>query len=238
MVLEMEVVKYRRSATQNGTWECAYFILLSPPQCMRECDPKDKLANNLIRVRSQITASQSTTTETHALTDVLQGMTDVLELASSKSSKRRSERSTRKNMADRLALIMEGLKRYSIHQTRRVETFACCVEAVGGNVKAERDRIKVMKEKESNVIKKLDDIIVELRGPNPGKQLVETAQRLQDHAHQVLQRSTGIWDIDKRLREEAERVIRTSLREDELARMVFKGLAFSSRDDPGAGDPV
>ena len=141
-------------------------------------------------------------------------------------------------MADRLALIMEGLKRYSILQTRRVETFACCVEAAGGNVKSERERIKIMKEKEFNIIKKLDDIIAELRGPNPGKQLVETAQHLQDHARQTLQRSTDIRDIDKQLREEAEHIIRMSLRKDELARMVFKGLAYPSRDDPGTEDPV
>ena len=204
-------------------------------------DPKDLLANRLIHVRSQITASQNTTEETHALTDVFQGMTDLAVLALPETSKRRSEQSIRKNVANRIALIIDGLKRYSNFQVHRIETFAYWVDIVGGDVKSEYDDIGIMKEKTASKIKELDDIIANLRSSNPGRQVVEAARRKISQTYPAIQeQSTIIRDIDKRLREKGEHIISTSLhnKENELVRRIIRGIGLPSQDDPGSVNPI
>ena len=206
---------------------------------MRECDPKDKLANRLIRLRGQVTASHATASEADALMNIFQGMNDVLELiAKPPKSGRKSGRELIGMMMNRVALIMDGLKEYSHLQINRVSTFACCVEAAGTTVTDELERINSIKNKIDNYIKDLDDAVSESREANSSEQLERIGKRMNRMRSTLQKQSAMVQGIDKDLRKKAERVIQTSVREDDLARSIWKGLVLPSQDDPGSENPV
>ena len=211
------------------------------PEDNVKIDPKNLLANRLIRVRSQITVSHVANEEIHALTDVLQGMTDLAALALPEASKRRSAQGIRRNMANRIALIIEGLQRYASLQVERIETFAGWVDAVGVDVKSELYDIGIMKEKVTSEIKELDDVIAELRSSNSDRQVLEAAHRRVTQAYPMIrERSKTIESIDKRLIEKGERIISTSIhnKDNELVRRIIKGIGWSSQSDFGPGNPI
>ena len=206
---------------------------------MGECNPKDDLAVKLIRARIHIEVSQNTNGEAQALHDIVRGMHDTLEfVVVSKKSRQKSGLTARRAIASRIALIIMGLKTYVTLQMKRIETFACCVDALGVDVKSERSNIRTNKEKISGELKTLDNVLANLKDDSiSDAQLSEIAQKSIQKYSKFQAYSTDLLDVDKRLREKADRVIYESLDNDDVTKKITKAL-LRSQSDPGTTDPI
>lgn len=203
---------------------------------MRECDPADPLEERLIRTYSHMMVDRASSSDAHLLRDVLNGTRAVLEYIVL-GPRQRQRLDVRRDFAKRIASLVYGQKEYIKIQMGRIETFACCVEALDDDVKWARVDIKAIKKEWAEENRKANDALAALTNPSISyTRLIEIAASLRSSALQ--ERSVQIRDIGKKLYEQAHRNIASSSTEDEVVRKIVNILVKPARNDPGAEDQV
>ena len=174
------------------------------------------------------------------MVDVLQGMNVVLEFLASPARIRNGMGWTeKKRLADKITLVVEGMKRYAKFQTGRMDAFACAVEELGVDVAPERVDAAVIKEKMAAEIEATARTTNALTNKSLlDKQILEMAEQLRDQTNALPERTASVLDIDRRLRDKAELMIMTSLDKNELVHKIAMAIVLPARDDPGPSQPV
>lgn len=204
---------------------------------MLECNPKDQLVDRLIRTRIHMATNQRSFSEASAILDIFAGMYGALELIGSGKPAQKQRAVVKRDVANRIALIISGYKEYAKIQMEGIETFACCVETLGADVKEARIKIQTVRKGMEAEHERFDGAVAALKDPAiPESHILKIATTIQHSAFK--KQSITMRDIYKQLYTLAENKIIGSLADDKTARKVLKSLVLPARADPGATDPI
>lgn len=168
--------------------------------------------------------------ECYALTDVFQGMHGLLSLTQMRKRGYRFKSGSRKNIADRLSVSVLGMKTYLKCRTKRMRSFLCCLESMGGTRQSTLQRRIDEVERQCN---KMIELYDKLARQLPKKHIPQ--EQIQESATHVLETVKAEFpkvgdemrDMENILREQAESTIMgaTSAKDEfmsRLARMAAK----------------